>query len=121
LSLIGDDLLLIGLPQNAHEAFLVQVHDADQIGINGRRMPNHIFDKCSRAVLRNFDRVFDVALSEIFFRVVDVAVQLIFQKLIRFSRANDVHATVEISGHLSHRGQLLFGVLMQVKGTMMSS
>ena len=67
-------------------------------------------------MLRNFDRVFDVSLSEIFFRVVDVTVQLIFQKLIRFSRANDVDATVEVRRHLSHRGQLLFGVLMKVQG-----
>ena len=31
LGFVGDDLLLITLPQNAHEALFVKVHDANQI------------------------------------------------------------------------------------------
>ena len=31
LSFVRDDLLLVRLPENAHEGFFVQVHDADQI------------------------------------------------------------------------------------------
>ena len=91
------------MPEDAHEAFLVQVHDADQIRFDGGSVSHHVLDKRPGTVLRDFDGVFNAAFCEVLLGKFDVAFELVLQKLVGFRWADDVHAAFEILGHFGDR------------------